>query len=396
MSQSKRLNMEINISCISEGGLSPGYVLPCGDEEDRVMTVVSFQEGMSSSTSSIVSEDEAASMEHATSPLHQSRSAVEFSVPLDHVEEYPSPSSVSLMHSSAEDLSAIGFSIPTLPMHDHQNPHLNISVESSSALPSYRSRRRRRQDEEVDRSFVACDQGGVSLTQVDLGVFGSPRAAPSSLGSSISSSTSGLQHTRWKFRGASRFVMMLCAVTVVALTIHDRVEMSKNIDLRQNWTSSGSRREEVAFPLGSSEDKSQFLAKGSLPKYYLPKVETAGGGKLRKSSTTDNASNTKKAAPAKHHHGSNFAMARAREARPIFVPDQPLPGGGFRKPIERFVFDPAEQQNQFQEQSGRGGGRNAISWTSWLASVAFVGMLLETGWKEYHRCRLIQEEERRL
>jgi hypothetical protein len=31
-----------------------------------------------------------------------------------------------------------------------------------------------------------------------------------------------------------------------------------------------------------------------------------------------------------------------------------------------------------------------------LATVAFVTMLLDTGWKEYRRCRIIEEEERRL
>ena len=89
-------------------------------------------------------------------------------------------------------------------------------------------------------------------------------------------------------------------------------------------------------------------------------------------------------------------MARTSgKARPIFVPDQPLPGGGFRKPIERFVFDPEEQQRQFEQQQAHQPSRSGLSWTTWLASVAFIGMVLDSGWKEYHRFRIIQEGQRR-
>jgi hypothetical protein len=192
--------------------------------------------------------------------------------------------------------------------------------------------------------------------------------------------------------------VLLCAFVFVGLSVHDRIEATS----RQFIQTSGSRREEVAFPLGHPEEmmtsslvKVSSGEKAKLPKYYLPKLESDGS--LKSAAVTAESPLLLQKQP---QHGSNFAMARrSREARPIFVPDQPLPGGGFRKPVERFVFDPEQQQKQFEQQQEYEryrNGRNAVSWTSWLASVAFLGVVLETGWKEYHRCRMIQEEQRRL
>ncbi|KAG7341920.1 hypothetical protein IV203_007012 [Nitzschia inconspicua] len=380
---------------------SPIYGWPYDEDEEQVITTSSTG-GMSSSFSSIVSEADLDSFHGKSSSQRETTTtaAVEISVRLDHAEEYPSPSSVSLAHSSTVDLSEIGLSIPTLPTHQIEMTRRSCApVEPTSAILPYNSRRRRRHEQDVGRSCsITCDVDQ-RLTQLDpTFADDGPGAGRSSSGSnSVGTSSVERQTSRWIFRGIPRFAVMLCAITFVALSVHDAADMVAIQDHRQQLTSSGSRREEVAFPLGRVEASTSPATKVKLPKYYLPKMEASGGGKLRKVATSPQLIETtaSKASASKHLHGSNFAMARARQALPIFVPDQPLPGGGFRKPVERFVFDPAEQQRQFQDDP-RSGKRNTLSWTSWLASVALVGILLETGWKEYHKCRLLEEEERRL
>jgi hypothetical protein len=370
------------------------------DEEERVIPGSSQEGGIFSFTSPVVSETEP-TMNFAS--IHQRQTSMEISVSLDHVEEYPSPSSVSLLHSSSEDLSEIEFSIPSLPLHRAENTSRIVSADSSPAIPSYTSRRRRRED-----NFDQSRNAQHSKAHLDLSFADRPLSAPaSSSHNSSSSNTSPIeQRSRiWILRGIPRIVLTVCAVTFVALSIHDRVEVASH-DFHQQLSSSGSRREEVAFPLGHSDAMMHGETKHDLPKFYLPKLESAGdGGKLSKASEsarkdwsigqTDNASSH-----LRQHRSTTFAMARSREARPIFIPDQPLPDGGFRKPIERFVFDPTEQQKLHREQQQQRGmysrRSKTLSWTSWLASVAFVGILLDTGWKEYQRCRLLQEQERRL
>jgi hypothetical protein len=370
------------------------------DDEERVISLSSSTDRGMSSSSSSVSETESVTMDFAS--LHQGQTRVEISVSLDHVEEYPSPSSVSLLNSSTDDISAIEFSIPSLPLYRTENTNHNVSVESSPAIPSYRSRRRR-MEEDLNQSRNVRHS---TAHHVELFFSDRPLSAPTSSthSSSISSSSSEQRSRMWILRGRPRVVLMLCAVTFVALSIHDQVEIASH-DFHQQLSSSGSRREEVAFPLGPSEEMIPSNIKHDLPKFYLPKIDRSeDGGKLRKApeSFGDDASapkNGKTSSQLRQHHVTNFAMARAGNARPIFVPDQPLPDGGFRKPIERFVFDPSDQQKQFRDQQQRGlysRGNRVLSWMSWLASVALVGTLLDTTWKEYQRCRQLQEQERRL
>lgn len=369
----------------------PDLGWPYDEDEDGERVIASTSVGgMSSCSSTISSEGDGMDTELFS---FQRQSTVEISVPLDHAEEYPSPSSVSLVHSAGE-LSELGLSLPALPMDNVERITRSsaASLGSSPDTPFYISRRRRRQDDK-DRSLSNDFVHDHQSSNLDLS---SAERLPPSVDSTTNSSANQFRPSSWTIRGSPRLVVMLCAATFMALSIHDRVEMARQ-EFRQQLTSSGSRREEVAF-LGFSEEEAPTVgSKDKLPKYYLPKLEAAGGGKLRRVTHTAPQSEAAPSASqlADHRHGSNFAMARAREVRPIFVPDQPLPDGGFRKPVERFVFDPEEQQKHFDEYP-QYRKRNALSWTSWLASVAFVGVLLETGWKEYQRCRYLEEEERRL
>lgn len=370
---------------------SPDLGWPYDEDGERVITSTSLGE-MSSCSSTIASEADV--MDTESFPSHR-QSTVEISVPLDHTEEYPSPSSVSLVHSAGE-ISELGLSLPALPM-DTVGRSSAASLNSISAIPFYTSRRRRRQDEK-DRSLTNSLEQEHQLSHLDLSSYdlSSSERAPASIDITITSSANQYWSSSWTIRGSPRLVLMLCVAAFVALSIFDRVEMARQ-EFRQQLASSGSRREEVAF-LGFSEEEAPTVAsRDKLPKYYLPKLEAPGGDKVRRvaHNTPQSEAAASASKPADHRHGSNFAMARAREIRPIFVPDQPLPDGGFRKPVERFVFDTAEQQKQFDEYP-QYSKRNALSWTSWLASVAFVSVLLEIGWKEYQRCRFLEEEERRL
>jgi hypothetical protein len=392
---SRRLKDNGDCDAIVDNQNNPNLGWPY-DEEERVMSMLSL-EGERISPCVDSEDTESAAMDFVS--FHQRQTSVDISVSLDHVEEYPSPSSVSLLHSSSEDLSAIDFSIPPLPLHRAENTNHNVSVESSSAMPSYRSRRRRREDD-LDQSRNPRH----STAYLDLSFTDRPLSAPTSASCTSSNSSSSSEQRNRMWIRSPRVVLTLCAVTFVALSIHDRVEVA-SYSFHQQISSGGSRREEVAFPLGYSEESTHGDIKPKLPRFYLPRLEPPGdSGELRmsaesprKDASAAKAGNT--SSQLQQHRGTNFAMARAREARPIFVPDQPLPDGGFRKPKERFVFDPVDQQKQFRDhkQHGLDGhGSRALSWTSWLASVAFVGMLLDTGWKKYQRCRLLQEQERRL
>jgi len=359
------------------------------------------------SVSSFVSGSQSA---NSTKNHHYDHLSHEVSVSLEHAEECPSPSSISLQHSLT-DLSVLGTvvaAIPPLPLNFLTH---DISIESCTSNPligSYRSRRRRRLEREHDSNSRDFDREGSRDQQLQLNKHPlqdslSEHSPPSySSGESIELGSSGSK------RGSSRFVLMLCLLTLAVLAIHDRMESYQQP--RHN-ASSASRREEVAFPLGqpkelmvsasrsfkSTRGVGERLAKENLPKYYLPKLEPNHGTLTEASAPKqhDFATQTQsRSSLRQHQHGSNFAMARSQESRPIFVPDQPLSDGRFRTPVERFVFDPDEQRKQFSGQ--RRVKSRALSWTSWLASVAFVCVLLDTGWKEYNRCRLLEEEQRRL
>jgi hypothetical protein len=180
---------------------------------------------------------------------------------------------------------------------------------------------------------------------------------------SVDETTTRSRHPRVNFR----LCLMLCALTLVSLSLRD-VSSRPHVSVR---------REEVAFPLYQQEQK---RLKKELPKYYLPKVEThqtanvppQGGSNLR---------NLK--------HRSNVALARSHESRPVFgqVPQEKAPKED--RKVERFVLKEPKPYHAPPQYT---------SWTSWLAGFALVCMVLETGYKEFRRCRIdtALEEERRL
>jgi hypothetical protein len=338
---------------------------------------------------------------------------MEITFSFDLSEEQPSPSSVSLPHS-ADDLSSIIARVPSLELpllHRHCNPVGSFTVEKSSSashncdLPLYKSYCRRRL-EEMNRT--SCQHNMVNHQQ--------KRSRHSPPTSSFSTSTSnsiiaqrsisGTDRQR-SFKVIPRCLLLLCAFVLVMLSVRDGVETSRHY---RPSLSLGSRREEIAFPFhGMSSSSSMSRQEGlgtpqhdrisNLPKYYLPKIESTGGSLRATSSrlsTIQEGQSSSNRSRQQHQQYSNIAMARSSQARPIFVPDQPLPDGGFRKPVERFIFDPQQQPTLEYQRINNGPRRKGLSWTSWLATLAFFFMLADTGWKEYRRCRIIEEEQRRL
>ena len=110
----------------------------------------------------------------------------------------------------------------------------------------------------------------------------------------------------------------------------------------------------------------------------------AGHGAV--SRNTDSEPNPAAAAAAATTTGArlrvNVAMARPAQNRPIFGDPNP--------PLERFLDVSRGAEAPVDAM------RVASNWHSWLAAVALVAMLFETGYKEYRRCRITQEEQRRL
>lgn len=220
--------------------------------------------------------------------------------------------------------------------------------------------------------------------------------------SSSSPSLSSSESLRRSFfsRSRPRFALVFGAMVIVMLSVHDSIKSTRQYYRQQYQLEQiNNRREEIAFPLvqvqvhsdargttdgvapidhDNTSDRNRHPSNGDLPKFYFPKPDPSNQSSMRGSTSAGRS-------------GSNLAMGRPQQPRPIFVPDTPLPNGGFRKPLERFVFDPQEQRqrNEHRRSERRDLEKDSFSsWTSWLASLTLIGMLFDTGWKEYRRHRI--------
>jgi len=195
-------------------------------------------------------------------------------------------------------------------------------------------------------------------------------------------------------RSRPRFALTIIAMVLVMLSVHEKIKCSRQYYRRQYQL-----REEIEFPLvqeqihtdgeGITDERTldaqqknslgdHVQSKADLPKLFFPKNDSSNTNRIRGSASAG-------------HSGSNLVMARSQQSRPIFVSDIPLPDGGFRKPLERFVYDSSQQeQTQGQWHSKRHTANNELpsSWTTWMASLALIAMLVDTGWKEYRRQRI--------
>jgi len=213
--------------------------------------------------------------------------------------------------------------------------------------------------------------------------------------SSLKSSSTSRQTM---FRSAPRLVLIFGSMFIVMLSVHDSMKNSRQY-YRQEYqllsSDINNRRQEIAFPLtqvqgnsdevrmadrmlNTNEENSNAIS-AKLPKFYFPKIDHSNTDMIHGSVSAGRP-------------GGNLVMARSHRSRPIFVPDIPLPGGGFQKPSERFVFDPQElEQKESQQRSKQhlfNNNSSSPSWTTSLASLTLIGVLFESGWKGYRKNRI--------
>lgn len=213
---------------------------------------------------------------------------------------------------------------------------------------------------------------------------------------------------------------MLCASTLVLMSVHDRVETSR----RYVASDHAYRHEEVDFPLvvaraaaaaAASSSSASLVGtewtadtasnggatveerRASLPKFYFPKLQ-------QDSAITTSGSGGGSGGGLRQNRRSNLAMARSSaQDRPVFESGvAPF----VKRPVEKFYFDDnsgshsnhnyhEQQHHQYQRywQSPR---RKFLSLTSWVAAIALLSLVLDSGLREYQRCRMYEEEQRRL
>ena len=351
------------------------------------------EETISQSSKSSVSlvpkwkDDESVDIERCE--IHRIPSTLEFFVPSElpdtrQLQTHTSPSSVSYSHhqDSSRNLRIEmiegGYLPPPLQeTHSNSMDSLVAHISTDTTCANDRSSFRRRVISETDIGSISIDP----LSR------DSP-SSPLSLSSSAASRSIPFHRSRL------RISMILGTFLLVMLSTHDNAQSSRQYYRRQNELSVD-LREEIAFPLGQGADHSKTAGrmtrtaqeetkyhvndsnpKGDLPKFYFPQIDATNADKIH-------------GAPSAGRPGSNLAMARSPPVRPLFVPDTPLPDGGFKKPLERFVYDARTRDQRLHDQRNNPQNDNSSfgSWTSWIASMALVSLLFDTGWKELQRYR---------
>ncbi len=321
--------------------------------------------------------------------IHRIPSTLEFFVPSElpdirQPQTHTSPSSVSYSHhhdsSPNRRIEMIegGFLPPPLQeTHSNNMDSLVAHISTDTTCTKDQRTFRRRLNSATDIGSI-----GTNLLSSD-----SP-SSPLSLSSSATSRSIPLHRSRL------RISMILGTFLLVMLSTHDSTQSSRQYYRRQDQLSID-LREEIAFPLVQEGDHFERAGrmthtgqeetndhdndpnqKAGLPKFYFPQIDAPNADKIHGASSAGRP-------------GSNLAMARSPPIRPLFVPDTPLPDGGFRKPLERFVYDSQTRDQRLHDQrkNPQNDNSSSASWTSWIASMALVSLLFDTGWKELQRYR---------
>jgi hypothetical protein len=163
-----------------------------------------------------------------------------------------------------------------------------------------------------------------------------------------------------------RLCLTLCTLTLVllSLTNNTRHSAAPYMDISP---------EDVVLPMYSDGVRSQARQAQLRSPRHSPEAE-------RGLAVSSGASEQKAAAGRPRVH---VAMARAAPNRPVFGAQTPG--------VEGLVHEgPPQTKAGATDMSG------ASNMHSWLAAVALVAMLLETGYKEYRQCRIAEEQQRRL
>ena len=175
-----------------------------------------------------------------------------------------------------------------------------------------------------------------------------------------------------------RFCLTLCTLTLVLLSLTSNTATSHPSAVAAAAFEGGIRQQEqVHVPiLSSKNEKSQTRRAGAQLQTPNYGPDAGHGG-----AASSNGGSEPPIQATGTRLRANLAMARPAQQRPIFGAQAPQ--------LEQFLDRSADSNVPADRMV-------ASNWHSWLAAVALVAMLLETGYKEYRRCRIMQEEQRRL
>jgi hypothetical protein len=177
-----------------------------------------------------------------------------------------------------------------------------------------------------------------------------------------------------------RLCLTLGTLTLVMLSLmntNSSHPVSIDLDIQQEQQ----QQQQVVLPLFSDADKFHVRREPQVRGHKAS--PDAGHGAAALSS---GGSEPKPLASAAARPRANLAMARSGPSRPVF--------GAHTPQVERFLHQGAGPgEHSFQTERTVA---SSSKWHSWLAAVALVAMLLETGYKEYRRCRITEEVQRRL
>ena len=162
-----------------------------------------------------------------------------------------------------------------------------------------------------------------------------------------------------------RFFLVLLAMSMVILS-----------EVRSSSPRYEFRKETIELPMDSQPLKQNLP---DLPKFHLPKMETGQSGNAESGP-----------AALRSARRTNFALARAHDhPHPVFgMPPQPLKEAE-TNPNSKERFHLLEAPSPEMPRTSR-----PTPWATYIAGLALVGFLAETGWNEYRRSRMVSEEER--
>ena len=330
-----------------------------------------------------------------------------------------SPSSLSYSQHSSNRLLRIEMAedggIPSIPVISIPSGHIDIDIDFD--IDSERNR-----NAVLDPVAAPNNSTIISTAKrrnrfrrglhIHTGTNNNNRVPESQSFSSSASPSARSRSTNIFCRSRPRFSLMFGAMLLVMLSVHDSVNNSRQYYRQEYQLLSSDRREEIEFPLVQLETITDGVThndhvrtnhhhqkqppKAELPKFYFPKPDPSNANVNSNANSNANANGMIRGSSSTSAIRPNLEMGRLQQPRPIFVPDIPLPDGGFRKPLERFVFDSQqgrEQQQQYQRNQrlvldNDSSSSSSSSWTSWMVSLTLIGMLFDTGWKEYRRYRI--------
>ena len=215
-----------------------------------------------------------------------------------------------------------------------------------------------------------------------------------------------------------KLCLALCALTLVCISQEDTVLSSQQEMLAEL------RYKEVAFPLHHPAAEASRLElhrlrsgvggldggkeNSKLPKFYFDKSleSTPSNRAVIPSPPSAGVASTAKKNSGQYSNGiprhgrsKNIAFARAADPLPVFGQSPHLPvtqglGQTSQRPkmVQFFMNNDGEEESTAEDHHHyfppRKKNSHSFSWTTWLATLALLAMIVETALKEYRHCRM--------